>query len=374
MGLVSLPSAAQDRLLAHVPGARPGRPGVPRRPGEGCRTAGAPARERGPAAADRPGAVRAGRPGLVRGPGAAYTAQALGRSLPRDASDTAGLAPQTGGEEVRHEQAAQARAPADSPGHRPARRPPGEGESAVGTPPDPRRTHKARRDSRALHRVEILRAAGINPAPRRSGPSWRQFLHAQAAGIVAVDFLHVDTVLLRRLHVLVFIEHGTRRMHSAGSPRARRASGPCSRPATSPSGSASGCSFGERFEDIKFLVRDRGSNFTPSFDAIFQAAGTRIVRTAVQAPRMNAICERLVGTLRRELLDRVLILGEAHLRTVLAEYQVHYNTARPHQGIAQRVPDGEHDGDHLSVADLDRERIHRKPVLSGLINEYTRAA
>ena len=96
----------------------------------------------------------------------------------------------------------------------------------------------------------------------------------------------------------------------------------------------------------------------------------RIVRTAVQAPRMNAICERLVGTLRRELLDRLLILGEGHLHAVLAEYQVHYNTARPHQGIAQRVPDAE----HLIVADLDRERIIRKPVLGGLINEYARAA
>jgi putative transposase len=127
---------------------------------------------------------------------------------------------------------------------------------------------------------------------------------------------------------------------------------------------------GERFEGVKFLIRDRGSNFTLSFDAVFQAAGTRIVRTAVQAPRMNAICERLVGTLRRELLDRMLILGEAHLHAVLAEYQVHYNTARPHQGTAQRIPDGEH-GDHLAVADLDRERIHRKPVLGGLINEYS---
>jgi transposase len=87
---------------------------------------------------------------------------------------------------------------------------------------------------------EILRAAGINPAPRRSGPSWRQFLHAQAAGIVAVDFLHVDTVLLRRLHVLVFIEHGTRRMHLGGVTANPPASGPCSRPATSPSASASG--------------------------------------------------------------------------------------------------------------------------------------
>ena len=131
---------------------------------------------------------------------------------------------------------------------------------------------------------------------------------------------------------------------------------------------------GERFEDVKFLIRDRGSNFTALFDAVFQAAGTRVLRTAVQAPRMNATCERLVGTLRRELLDRVLILGKAHLRTVLAEYQVHYNTARPHQGIARRVPDGKHDGGHLTVADLERERIHRKPVLGGLINEYSRAA
>jgi putative transposase len=90
--------------------------------------------------------------------------------------------------------------------------------------------------------------------------------------------------------------------------------------------------------------------------------------------RANAICERLVGTLRRELLDRMLILGEAHLRTILAEYQVHYNTARPHQGIAQRAPDGEYEGGLLTVADLERGRIQRRPVLGGLINEYSRAA
>jgi len=128
---------------------------------------------------------------------------------------------------------------------------------------------------------EILHAAGINPAPRRSGPGWRQFLHAQAAGIVAVDFLHVDTVLLRRLHVLVFIEHGTRRMHLGGV-------------TANPTGEWTvqqarnlALSLDERFEDIKFLIRDRGSNFTSSFDAVFQAAGTRILRTAVQAPRMK---------------------------------------------------------------------------------------
>ena len=215
---------------------------------------------------------------------------------------------------------------------------------------------------------EILRAAGIDPAPRRSGPTWRQFLHAQAAGIVAVDFLHVDTVLLKRLYVLVFIEHGSRRMHLGGV-------------TANPTGEWTvqqarnlALTLGERFADIKFLIRDRGSNFTASFDAVFQATGTRILRTAVRAPRMNAICERLVGTLRRELLDRVLILGEGHLRAVLAEYQVHYNTARPHQGIAQRVPDDELDAPRVTVTDLDGERIHRKPVLGGLINEYAHAA
>ena len=121
---------------------------------------------------------------------------------------------------------------------------------------------------------EILRAAGIDPAPRRSGPTCRQFLHTQAAGILAVDFLHVDTVLLKRLYVLVFIEHGTRRMHLSGI-------------TSNPTGEWTmqqarnlALTLGERFEDIRFLLRDHGSNFTPSFDAVFQATGTRILRTA----------------------------------------------------------------------------------------------
>ena len=215
---------------------------------------------------------------------------------------------------------------------------------------------------------EILRAAGIDPAPRRAGPTWQQFLHAQAAGILAVDFFHVDTVLLKRLYVLVFIEHETRRMHLGGI-------------TANPTGEWTvqqarnlALTLGERFGDIKFLIRDRGSNFTASFDAVFQASGTRILRTAAQAPRMNAICERLVGTLRRELLDRVLILGEQHLHAVLAEYQAHYNAARPHQGIAQRVPDDERDGSPATVTDIDNHQIRRKSILNGLINEYTHAA
>jgi putative transposase len=184
---------------------------------------------------------------------------------------------------------------------------------------------------------EILRAAGIDPAPRRAGRTWRQFLNAQAAGIVAVDFLHVDTVLLNRLYVLVFIEHGSRRMHLGGV--TAHPTGEW----TAQQAHNLALSLDERFEDIKFLIRDRGSNFTRSFDAVFEATGARILRSAVQTPRMNAICERLAGTLRREILDRVLILGERHLRAVLAGYQVHYNTARPHQGIAQRAPDDERD-------------------------------
>jgi hypothetical protein len=130
---------------------------------------------------------------------------------------------------------------------------------------------------------EILRAAGIDPAPRRSGPTWRQFLAAQAAGILAVDFLHVDTVLLKRMYVLVFIEHGTRRMHLGGV-------------TAHPTGDWTvqqarhlALTLGERFEDTRFLIRDRGPDFTALSDAVFQAAGTRIVRTAVQAPRMNAM-------------------------------------------------------------------------------------
>jgi putative transposase len=214
---------------------------------------------------------------------------------------------------------------------------------------------------------EILRSAGIDPAPRRDGPTWRQFLHAQAAGILAADFLHVDTVALSRLYVLVFIEHGTRRMHVGGI-------------TTHPTGHWTvqqarnlALDLGDRFGDFRFLIRDRGSNFTTSFDAVFQATGTTIVRTAVQAPRMNAICERLIGTLRREVLDRTLILGQAHLRAVLADYQEHYNTARPHQGIGQRIPD--HDSaPRVTAADPGTCQIRRKPVLDGLINEYERAA
>jgi putative transposase len=213
---------------------------------------------------------------------------------------------------------------------------------------------------------EILHAACIEPAPRNSGPTWRQFLHAQAAGILAVDFLHVDTVLLNRLYVLVFIEHGTRRMHLGGI------TAHPTREWTVQQARNLALTLDHRSGDIRFLIRDRGPNFTSSFDAVFQATDATILRTA-GAPRMNATCERLIGTLRRELLDRMLILSQAHLRAVLTEYQAHYNTARPHQGIAQRVDD-ERAAPRATVTDIGTQQIRRKPVLDGLINEYAHAA
>src|ERR1035441_8321642 len=156
-----------------------------------------------------------------------------------------------------------------------------------------------------MPRASIRRRAA--PA-RRGGSSWQP----GPPGSSRPAFLHADTVLLKRLYVLVFIEHGSRRMHLGGvtaNPAGER---------TVQQARNLALTLGERLADIKFLLRDRGSNFTASFDAVFQSAGTRILRTAARAPRMNAICERLVGTLRRELLDRVLILGEGHLRAVLA--------------------------------------------------------
>jgi putative transposase len=214
---------------------------------------------------------------------------------------------------------------------------------------------------------EILRAAGIDPAPRRDGPTWRQFLHAQAAGILAADFLHVDTVALTRLYILVFIEHGTRRMHLGGV--TAHPTGDW----TAQQARNLALDLGERFEDFRFLIRDRGSNFTTSFDAVFQATGTTIVRTAVQAPRMNAICERLIGTLSHELLDQTLdpqpraparrpgrIPGALQHRPVTSGH-------RPeHPGPWPRSPRHRSRPRHVS----DR----RKPVLSGLINECERAA
>lgn len=124
----------------------------------------------------------------------------------------------------------------------------------------------------------------------------------------------------------------------------------------------------ERAASVKFLIRDRAGQFTSSFDAVFTAEGIRILRSPSQAPRANSYAERFVGTLRRECLDHLLILGERHLRKVLAEFARHYNDHRPHQSLQQEPP-----RQAGRAADITA-RIERKQVLGGLINEYRRAA
>jgi transposase InsO family protein len=174
---------------------------------------------------------------------------------------------------------------------------------------------------------QILHAAGIDPAPRRSGPTGKQFLTGQARSILAADFVHVDMVLLRRIYVLVVIEHGTRRVHLAGV-------------TAHPDGAWTTqaarnllMDLGARATSVKFLIRDRAGQFTGSFDAVFTAVGIKILASPPQAPKANAICERIIGTLRRELPDRLLIINEHHRRQVLTEYLQHYNTARPHRAL-----------------------------------------
>jgi transposase InsO family protein len=173
-------------------------------------------------------------------------------------------------------------------------------------------------------------------------------------------------VLLRRIYALIVIEHGTRRVHLAGI-------------TANPDGAWTTqaarnllMDLGARATSVKFLIRDRAGQFTCSFDAVFRAEGIRILASPPQAPRANAICERIIGTLRRELLDQLLILNEHHLRRVLTEYLVHYNAARPHRSLGQLAPDQAHT--RPPKINLAEHRIRRKQVLGGLTHEYQIAA
>jgi len=213
---------------------------------------------------------------------------------------------------------------------------------------------------------QILHDAGIDPAPRRTGPTWKQFLTAQARGLLAADFVHVDTVLLRRIYALIILEHGTRRAHLAGI-------------TAHPDGAWTTqaarnflMDLGPRAASLKFLIRDRAGQFTDSFDAVFTAEGIRVLLSPPQAPRANAICERMIGTLRRELFDRLLVVNERHLRQVLTEYLHHYNTGRPHRALGQLPPIQVHT--RPPQINLAEHRIRRKQVLGGLTHEYQIAA
>jgi putative transposase len=213
----------------------------------------------------------------------------------------------------------------------------------------------------------ILKRHGIEPSPRRSGPTWAEFLTAQAKGLMACDFFSVDTVLLRRIYVLVFIHHDTRLMRIAGV-----TTKPIASWVTQQARNLS-MELAEQADAVKFLIRDRDTKFTASFDAVFAADGIRIVRSPVRAPRANAICERVIGTLRRECLDRMLILGRRHLEVVLAEYVEHYNSHRPHRSLSQRSPSAT-DTPPAPLEDFDHTRLRRTDRLGGLIHEYRMVA
>jgi putative transposase len=212
----------------------------------------------------------------------------------------------------------------------------------------------------------ILHTAGIDPAPRRSGPSWTQFLTAQAKGILACDFLHVDTVGLTRIYVLFLMEIATRRVHILGA-------------TAHPSGQwvaqqarNLAMDLSERMSGLRFLIRDRDSKYTSAFDMVFTSEGVGILRTPPRAPRANAYAERWVRTVRRECLDRKLIYGPRHLLAILRDYVTHYNEHRPHQGRQQRPPNV--DAVPAPVVDLAAVRVRRKKILGGLISEYSQAA
>jgi len=213
----------------------------------------------------------------------------------------------------------------------------------------------------------ILKCRGIDPSPRRSGPTWAEFLAAQAKGLMACDFFHVDTILLRRLCVLVFIHHDSRRVRIAGVTAT-----PSADWVTQQARNLS-MDLAEQANAIKFLIRDRDTKFTASFDAVFAAEGTRIIKSPVRAPRANAICERVIGTIRHECLDRMLILGRRHLEAVLAQYVEHYNAHRPHRSLSQRPP-ADSDATPPTVGNVDAARLRRTDRLGGLIHKYRMVA
>jgi transposase InsO family protein len=210
----------------------------------------------------------------------------------------------------------------------------------------------------------ILQRAGVDPAPKRSALTWRQFLRAQAKGVLAVDFFTVDTVFLKRLYVLFVVELATRRVHVLGATPHPVGAWVAQQARNLVMG------LDDRVGRFRFLVRDRDTKFTAAFDAVFAAEGIEVLRTPVRAPRANAYAERWVGTVRRELLDRMLIFGCRQLQAVLAEYADHYNGHRPHRALGQAPPLGPAEPPAVSPSG----GVVRRDRLGGLIHEYAQVA
>jgi len=221
--------------------------------------------------------------------------------------------------------------------------------------------------------ARIMKDHGLNPAPRRSGPTWRAFLQAQATHVIATDFFSVDTVLLKRLYVLFFIELGRRRVWITGVTAHPHAAW-----VTQQARNVTG-DIVDKGITAKFLVRDRDTKYVASFDEVFRAEGAEILRTPFRTPNANAYAERFVRTIRAECLDHLLIVNERHLERILRSYSRHYNGHRPHQGISQEIP-GPTPSHSLMAGALEQKLQHcprhlrRRDRLGGLIHEYELAA
>src|SRR5664280_1712931 len=206
----------------------------------------------------------------------------------------------------------------------------------------------------------LLRTTRLGPAPRRTGPSWTEFLRAQADGIIACDFFTVETAWLRTLYILVFIELGSRRIHLSPA-TAHPESAWVTQQALNLVMDLDGHS-----PAIRFLIRDRDAKFSRSFDAVVRSEGARVIVTPIQAPNANAHAERVIETIRAECLDWTLILGRRHLDRTLRTYVEHDNRGRPHRAIRLATP--------LGVArvpvPVSPRDARRRDLLGGLIHEY----
>jgi putative transposase len=210
----------------------------------------------------------------------------------------------------------------------------------------------------------LLRRASLGPPPRQTGPTWSEFLRAQAKGIIACDFFCVETIRLKTLYVLMFIEVQTRRVLVTAS-TAHPDSAWVTQQARNLAMDLEG-----RAPPLRFLIHDRDSKFSGSFDEVFRSEGTEVILTPIRAPNANAFAERWVRTVRAECLDWMLILGRRHLDRVLRTYTEHYNCHRAHRalGLAAPLDDSE---DPLPIP---AREVHRRNVLGGLIHEYHAAA
>jgi putative transposase len=214
-------------------------------------------------------------------------------------------------------------------------------------------------------RRELARA-GLDPAGRRFGQSWRAFLRTQAAHMLACDFLTVDTVFVRRLDALVFIELDTRAVHLAGV-----TAHPTGAWVTQQARNLA-LKMGDALSERKFLIHDRDALFLQAFDTVFRSEGLRVVRTPVRAPRANSICERVIGSIRRECLDWILVVHRRQLEGVLTEYVCHYNGHRPHRALGLKAPEAT--PPPILAGPASPREVRRRDQLGGLLHEYEVAA